>query len=232
MDFFPPETATITTRLIIAALLCGAIGFERETQQHPAGFRTHLLVGMSSCLMMLLSIQGFDSFLSSKYEGFVQYDPTRIPSYVISGIGFLGAGTILVNKGAIKGLTTAASIWAAAGIGLVVGIGMFYAALLATIIALITLYVFAKLEHKYLTSRRDSRLIIIAENTPGILTSLNELMAERKVRVTEFNLRNVDNYEDTPLIEYSFSFKHLPPDKLISLIEQLEQLESVRRVTR
>lgn len=232
MDFFPPETATITVRLIVAALLCGAIGLERETQQHPAGFRTHLLVGMSACLMMLLSILGFEQFITSEYEGYIQLDPARIPSYVISGIGFLGAGTILVNKGAVKGLTTAASIWTAAGIGLVVGIGMYYAALLVTLISLIALYLFAKLEHKYFSNYKRTDLSITAKNEPGTLARINTMMSELQVEVTDFSINNLESYEETSLVEYAFTFKSVSASRLIELVEKLEQVDSVRRVAR
>lgn len=90
---------------------------------HSAGFRTHILVGVGSCLMMLMSLYGFSSLIDT--YGNIRFDPARIPSYVISGIGFLGAGTIIVYGGTIRGLTTAASIWTVAGLGLVVGLGMY-----------------------------------------------------------------------------------------------------------
>ncbi|CQR48554.1 putative Mg(2+) transport ATPase [Paraliobacillus sp. PM-2] len=137
-EFFDQEFVTMSTRIIIALILSGLIGFEREIKQHSAGFRTHILVGVSACLMMLLSIYGFTSYLN-EYGDVVRFDPARIPSYVISGIGFLGAGTIIVNGMTIRGLTTAASIWAVAGLGLVVGVGMYKEAILTTIIILLSL---------------------------------------------------------------------------------------------
>lgn len=127
----------MVSRILVALLLAGVIGFEREIKRHFAGFRTHILVGVGACLMMLLSIYGFESFIEH-YDN-IRFDPARIPSYVISGIGFLGAGTIIVYGGTIRGLTTAASIWAVAGIGLVVGAGMYSIAVFTTIIILISL---------------------------------------------------------------------------------------------
>ncbi|WP_089743787.1 MgtC/SapB family protein [Gracilibacillus ureilyticus] len=129
---------------MIALTLSGLIGLEREMNRHSAGFRTHILVGISSCLMMLLSINGFEHFIET-YDN-VQFDPARIPSYVISGIGFLGAGTIIVNGRTVRGLTTAASIWAVAGLGLIIGIGMYKEAIVTTIIILISLVLLNKLE--------------------------------------------------------------------------------------
>src|SRR5699024_6177927 len=121
-------------RILTALVLSGLIGFERELKNHSAGFRTHILVGVGACLMMLLSLYGFEAFIEL-YDN-IRFDPARIPSYVISGIGFLGAGTIIVNGMTIRGLTTAASIWTVAGLGLVVGAGMYAAAVFTTFIIL------------------------------------------------------------------------------------------------
>ena len=123
-------------RILIALILSGMIGFEREMNNHSAGFRTHILVGVGACLMMLLSLYGFRDFQD---DVSIRFDPARIPSYVISGIGFLGAGTIIVYGGTIRGLTTAASIWAVAGLGLVIGNGMYDLAVFTTIVILLSL---------------------------------------------------------------------------------------------
>lgn len=123
-------------RILIALILSGMIGFEREMNNHSAGFRTHILVGVGACLMMLLSLYGFRDFQN---DVSIRFDPARIPSYVISGIGFLGAGTIIVYGGTIRGLTTAASIWAVAGLGLVIGNGMYDLAVFTTIVILLSL---------------------------------------------------------------------------------------------
>src|SRR5690606_40641638 len=101
MDFLPHDYAVIAGRLLLAALLSGMIGVERESKQQAAGLRTHLLVGTGSCLMMILSVTGFDVFIQND-DGTIRYDPSRIPSYVISGIGFLGAGTIIVQRGSVR----------------------------------------------------------------------------------------------------------------------------------
>ncbi len=91
-----PEFMIVIKRILLIVLLSGLIGLERESKNHPAGLRTHILVGVGSCLLMLLSIYGFQPFLDEHPE-LNGFDPSRIPSYVISGIGFLGAGTILVH---------------------------------------------------------------------------------------------------------------------------------------
>lgn len=149
---------TMTYRILTAALLSGLIGFERELKKHSAGFRTHILVGVGSCIMMLMSLYGFDEYLNNHEN--IRFDPARIPSYVISGIGFLGAGTIMVHGMTIRGLTTAASIWTVAGIGLIVGIGMYPEAILTTIIVLLSLVLLNNIE-RIVTRGKDRRHVFV-----------------------------------------------------------------------
>lgn len=121
-------------KLSLAALFSGIIGFEREHSHRPAGFRTHILVGVGSALVMLTSV-----YAMKKYSGIVQIDPTRMSAQVISGIGFLGAGTILREGFSVKGLTTAASLWAVSCIGIAVGAGFIEGAVVATLVIYLTL---------------------------------------------------------------------------------------------
>ncbi|MGP4072851.1 MgtC/SapB family protein [Piscibacillus sp. B03] len=158
-------------RILLATILCGLIGFERELKKHSAGFRTHILVGVGSCLMMLLSIYGFEAFIDT-YNN-VRFDPARIPSYVISGIGFLGAGTIMVHGMTIRGLTTAASIWTVAGIGLVIGAGMYSLAILVTAVVLLSLIFLNSWEKLFTKSKSDNFIHLIASKDVHIANVLN-----------------------------------------------------------
>lgn len=126
-------------KLLLASLLSGFIGFEREHSHRPAGFRTHILVAVGSALVMMTSVYIFDT-----YRGLTNMDPARLGAQVISGIGFLGAGTILREGFSVKGLTTAASLWAVSCIGLAVGIGFYEGAIVATFVIYITLNVLKK----------------------------------------------------------------------------------------
>lgn len=128
-------------RVLVTLLLCGFIGYERDMKKKPAGLRTHILVGIGSCGMILFSIYGLDDFTGEQY----QMDMARIPSYIISGIGFLGAGAIIKND-EIKGLTTAASIWLVAVIGILVGIGLYAFSIFMTLLVVFSLYVLKKLD--------------------------------------------------------------------------------------
>ena len=125
----------IMLRLMLSVILSGLIGLERQIHRRTAGLRTHILVSLGSCLIMLTSLYIFDI-----YKNQVSLDPARIAAGVITGIGFLGAGAILREREQIKGLTTAASLWIVAGIGLAVGCGFYNAAIFTTLLALVVLF--------------------------------------------------------------------------------------------
>lgn len=125
----------IFLRLTLSVFLSGLIGLERQMHRRTAGLRTHILVCLGSCLIMLTSLYVFDI-----YKNKAPLDPGRIAAGVITGIGFLGAGTIIREREGVRGLTTAASLWVVAGIGLAVGIGFYSASLFTTVLALIVLF--------------------------------------------------------------------------------------------
>lgn len=181
---------TILSRLILAAILSGAIGFEREFHGRAAGFRTHILLCVGSTLIMLTSMHMFDL-----YYGKVVVDPGRIAAGVITGIGFLGAGTIMHSRASIKGLTTAASLWVVAGIGLAVGSGLFFGSIVATAITIITLMIFARFEQVMI--RKNWYRTIIIEANEGIdqLKSIRTVLEEWNVEITDFQVDRVQGGE-------------------------------------
>ena len=127
--------AEIIMRLVLSVILSGLIGLERQIHRRTAGLRTHILVSLGSCLIMLTSL-----YIFAIYKNEVPLDPARIAAGVITGIGFLGAGAIIRDREGVKGLTTAASLWVVAGIGLATGCGFYKAALFTTVLALLTLF--------------------------------------------------------------------------------------------
>ena len=127
-------------KLILAAFIGGAIGFEREPHGKAAGFRTYLIVGVGACLMMLLSLHMEDVFRRLNVDSVVRLDPARIASYAIASMGFLGAGAIIKGKGTVRGITTAAGLWVVTGMGLAIGAGHIYQTIFTTIVILIALY--------------------------------------------------------------------------------------------
>ena len=127
----------LTVRLVVALLLGAVIGWEREMQRMPAGFRTHALVSLGSAIFTIVSAYAFSGPLS---------DPTRIAAQIVSGVGFLGGGAILHYGGTVRGLTTAASLWAVAGVGMAAGAGLFVVASVSTILVIVALEVFQRIE--------------------------------------------------------------------------------------
>ena len=125
-------------RLFIAGILGSIIGLDREYRAKEAGYRTHFLVSLGSALIMIVSQHGFSEILDTPN---VNLDPSRIASQVVTGIGFIGAGTIILHKQIVRGLTTAAGIWATSGIGFAIGAGMYELGISATILTLICLEV-------------------------------------------------------------------------------------------
>jgi putative Mg2+ transporter-C (MgtC) family protein len=152
------DIGTVFGKLFIAAVLGGFIGWERERRGRPAGLRTHLLVCVGVTLIMLVSEHIFVQYQGYKQDSILRIDPARIASHVVTGIGFLGAGTIMRFKASVRGLTTAASLWVVAGIGLAIGSGFIIPAIFTTFIAVITLILLPKVESeikkdKYITMK-------------------------------------------------------------------------------
>ena len=136
-----PTDLQMIVRLLLTLVLSGLIGLERQVHRRDAGLRTHILVALGSCLIMLTSLYVFDI-----YKDQVALDPVRIAAGVVTGIGFLGAGTIIRESDGVRGLTTAASLWVVAGIGLAVGVGFNKIAIYTTILVLIVLHFLRYLE--------------------------------------------------------------------------------------
>jgi len=172
------ETFSDLGRVLLAALLGGAIGFERESSGQAAGFRTNLTVAAGSCLMMLLSLhmeQIFRHFDVS--QSVVRLDPGRIASYAVAGMGFLGAGAIIKGKGSVRGLTTAAGLWVVTGIGLSVGAGYIIPTLFTSFIILISLY-WASPIRRVTRRRIYSILTMIFRNAEDPLDQIRQVFSD------------------------------------------------------
>ena len=178
----------IILRLVLAVAAGGLIGLEREIHGRAAGFRTQILVCLGSTLIMLISIYGFDM---SGMSGTTR-DPARLAAQVVSGIGFLGAGTIMREGTSIKGLTTAASLWVVAGIGLAIGAGFYLGAVVATIIAVLTLV--NRLE-QYLLPHEERSLRLHIADRPGQLAAIATLLGQKRVNIRTMNVDTTDDGE-------------------------------------
>ena len=183
----------IVFRLGLAALLGGAIGLERELRERGAGLRTHLLVSVGAALFTMVSAYAWTDWAFSTPQGLV-FDPTRIAAQIVSGIGFLGAGAIIRHGLSIRGLTTAASLWLVAAIGMASGAGYWEAALVATVGAIVTLWPLRTLERRLVRRIKPSdeqRLTVELEGRQGaapVLFALEGLGA----RVDQFQLNDME----------------------------------------
>ena len=175
--------AVILQRLLLITGIAGAIGYERERHGRAAGFRTHILVGVGSCLIMMTGI-----YLMEVYAGQVAFDPTRMASQVVSGIGFLGAGTILRFRASVRGLTTAASLWAVGGVGLAVGAGFVKGAVLTGLIVLLVLWLFTRLER---AMRKDVYQTLAIETTARgeDLARVRELLSQYDLEIRDLDIK-------------------------------------------
>lgn len=139
-------TEVFIIRLLVATALGAVIGLDREYRTKAAGFRTHVLVALGSALFMIISVHGFDDL--PKDQMTLRMDPARIAAQVVTGIGFIGAGTIIFQKNVVKGLTTAAGLWVTAAVGMACGVGMYVLAIVSTILVLICFEAFNFFLHK------------------------------------------------------------------------------------
>lgn len=221
-----PLELTMVLRLIVAAVLGGIVGMERGSGDRPAGFRTHILVCVGSALFMLVSIYGFDDIapVTTTLENDIgtRRDTARIAAQVVSGIGFLGAGTILHEGLTIKGLTTAASLWIVSAIGLAVGSGMYLLSTVATMLTMLTLVTFRTWEKRFAGTRSDRRFIrVVTRNTPGIITEITAFLSDCGIKVKTLNVKT-DNKNGNIILEL-----YLKIDRTIDMVEVADGIQNI-----
>lgn len=174
----------IIIRLAIAAVLGMIVGYERELQNQPAGLRTHTILSIGSCLAMTISINIAMQFYPLVPNG----DPGRIAAQVVSGIGFLGAGAILRYGTSVKGLTTAASLWTNAMVGLAVGAGHYFAAVATTVMLILILVLLNVLEKKWIKGYETITVSVTALHNPGLVDDLLGMLKGLKKKVLSISL--------------------------------------------
>ncbi len=218
------EWKVFIVRLLLATLLGSVIGFEREYHAKEAGVRTHLLVALGSCLFMIISVYGFDFMLDRDH---VSFDPSRIASQVVTGIGFIGAGTIILQKQMVRGLTTAAGLWVTAAIGLACGNGMYVIAVVTTAIVLISL----GLINVYLPyiSQKERRITFLAEDYAVMAEILNQLRQE-KITVLNYEMhKSAEENDGKMLVTLEIRMKRYDNVKgITSILKNFEKVELVQ----
>ncbi|MGL4847592.1 MAG: MgtC/SapB family protein [Clostridium sp.] len=202
-------------RLIIAAILGGVVGYERESHSKQAGIKTHILVCIGAALIMIVSQYGFFAVLGEN----VRVDPSRIAAQVVSGIGFLGGGIILKDSGNIRGLSTAAGIWCVAGIGLAIGCGLYLISVCTTILILIVFEVLTRLSKNFYNKQleisiraKEGKYEIFQELIKGnnvIITNMKVKSEEDKFNVATYRLRIKTNKDAERVIKRVCESKEL-----------------------
>ncbi len=203
---------------MIATLMGAFIGLEREKHGRPAGLRTHALVSLGSCLIMLISVYGFPEVTNR--------DPARLAAQVVSGIGFLGAGTILREGTSIRGLTTAASLWVVAGIGLAIGSGFYLGGIVTTFFSVLVLVYLDNLEKRLNISKTEVIQAVIKDR-PGILAMFCQILANNGISIKNINLE-IDEENKKALISFQVKGYNINKAKVIEEISAMPDIFSVK----
>ena len=210
--------------LVLCVILCGAIGIEREKRGRSAGLRTHLLVGVGSCIVMIISIYGFPTIVVNGVT--MNRDVARLAAQIVSGIGFLGAGAIIHRNAGTKGLTTAASIWIVMAIGLACGSFNFILALGGTILILLVLTVFIKIEDRLI--RKNPLYIVHTSTDSPIVGKLVEISGKHNAKID--NLKT--EIDDNGHLEITFyvlsNSKDFSTSKMTTEIQLVEGVKDVQ----
>lgn len=207
-------------RLGIATLLGAAIGFERERRERAAGFRTHALVSVASALIMIVSTYGFPE----EYIGGL--DPSRISAQVVSGIGFLGAGVIIFRKNTVRGLTTAASVWAVSGVGLAVGGGLFVAGTAGAVFMLLIQGGLSPIERRLFAHHsRRHRLLLTVPHSTVVFADIQRIASSKPgFRLLSLDF-DFDEMASNDIVELTLEVKH--PDHMLDLLKQFRHIKGL-----
>lgn len=194
----------IVLRLVLSAVAGGIVGMEREANHSSAGLRTHILVTLGSTLIMLISMYGFQGLGVNNSGG----EPARLAAQVVSGIGFLGAGTILRTGNNIRGLTTAASIWVCGGIGLAIGNGYYLGGITTTIIVLFALRGLGVILKKVFKSQYKL-LVVHCKERVGLIGDIGHILGKNNINIRDIKVNSEDNIEEDEdsMIEIRFMLK-------------------------
>jgi len=212
------ETLEVLLKLVLAIALGGLIGLEREASQKPAGFRTNILVCVGSTMMMTLAV------LLVRSKGGEADSLIRLAAGVITGVGFLGAGTIFQARGTIAGLTTASTLWLVAGLGLVIGAGYYVPALIFTALTITTLLLFHRIEDTYLR-KSQFHYHLKAKARPYILASLRKLALHHGVRLERLTMKQDGS---SYLLAFSFSASEEKEQEFNQGLLELADIEELK----
>lgn len=217
----------IVLRLVLAIVLGGAIGLERELSDQPAGLRTHITVALGAALFGVISVHGFDAYVRGRNDTNYQIDVTRVASQVVVGIGFLGAGAILKEGASIRGLTTAASLWVTAAVGLALGIGSLFAASV-TALALVVSLVGLRAPRRWLRARLGARRSVALVRLRVGAEPADVVSAVRALPDIEVRNVSVRHRDEGDVVEVDLKLaRGARPDEVLSAITRREDVADV-----
>lgn len=224
------NTFEVIIRLFLAIGVGGLIGYEREYQNRPAGFRTHILVCVGAAVISMIQLYDVDQTVNMilahpELASALKADIGRIGAQVVSGIGFLGAGTIIHQKGSVKGLTTAASLWVVACIGLAVGLGYYTLSILATITVAVVLVSLKKFESKFLYKLNLIKIEILYLDKQLMVQKIQDYFQSKNIKVKNIEFILEDEMEDYES-KYRRSLYSILVPRYISTGEIIEALAS------
>jgi putative Mg2+ transporter-C (MgtC) family protein len=221
------EVSCDVFKLILATLVGGIVGFERETHGQAAGLRTNVLVCTGACLLMMLSLHIEHIFRNVNInETVIRIDPARIASYAIASMGFLGAGAIITGKGTVKGLTTAASMWLVTGIGLAIGAGFLIPALASVLLSLLTLYGFRQVK-RYLPKDEHTVLTLVFDHPQGPLEKIKAILTSHKITINFINYY-LDQRQETVTYKLRLQSRmDIPWGHLVHEIREVGELKQI-----
>ena len=212
------EYSQIGFKILLSFIAGFALGLERKFRQQPIGVRTVILISLSSTLLMLLSLNLGKS---------VNADPARLAAQVVSGIGFLGGGAILRQGLNIKGLTSAATIWAASAIGLTIGAGMYIASIVVLIVLILALIILEKFETKYFPAERNKRLFLFFHNSKIDLTKLHTIIENHGLIILSSDISKQINEKQ---LQITFSVKAPEEIDIFDLSDKIEELGNLEEI--
>lgn len=228
MEFIETYHINLIFRIIISCVCGILIGFERKNRAKEAGVRTHCIVACASALMMIISKYGFyDIIQTASLNGIdARLDPSRLAQGIVTGVGFLGAGMIYIQRGSIRGLTTASGIWATCGIGMAIGAGMYIVGIAATVIILVIQFT---LHHKtkFMTQHKIRSLLVYNVNEEDFQSSMTCLLNEKGINISEVSIkRNEDNtYDYTLFLDMPESIKE---EDIVKSLEYRCKIDFIR----
>jgi putative Mg2+ transporter-C (MgtC) family protein len=225
IEFYSSSTLTQIVLLLLAFVLSALIGIERQRKLKSAGLRTHTLVGMGAAVFTLVSAYGFSTVVGPH----VILDPSRIAAQIVSGIGFLGAGVIFVRQNMVNGLTTAATIWVTAAIGMACGAGMPVIAAIATFLHFVAVWLLPKLGRLIPTIDKDQIFIINYKDGRGVLREVLSRSTELGYEASLTKTRKIEIENKLPLIETNMRFRH-GRGPIEDLVESLSEIKGVTSV--